>query len=113
MLLGAPAAGDVSPPRADEVADTARATQLLKRQAALPVRPWSVPDPATIPAAYVVYELPRKHDPGRVRSYPNENFRPGGFVIPEQFPRNAAAYQRARLGPFADPPALAVSARMR
>ncbi|MHA6860799.1 c-type cytochrome [Ralstonia pseudosolanacearum] len=64
-------------------------------------------------AAYVTNNLPRKHNPGRVKSYPAEALRPGGFVIPEQFPGDDAAYQRARLGPFIDPPALRQSADTR
>ncbi|WP_317920080.1 c-type cytochrome, partial [Cupriavidus sp. TA19] len=59
MLPGAPAAADFSAPRAGEVADTARATQLLKRHAALPVRPWFVPDAATIPAGEAGNEIRR------------------------------------------------------
>ncbi|AQW32488.1 c-type cytochrome [Ralstonia syzygii subsp. celebesensis] len=64
-------------------------------------------------AAYVTHNLPRKHNPGRAKSYPAAALRPGGFVIPEQFPGDDAAYQRARLGPFIDPPALLQSAEAR
>ncbi|WP_084402675.1 c-type cytochrome [Cupriavidus sp. amp6] len=56
-LLPGAAAADVPAPRAGEVADTARATELLKRQAALPRRPWSVPDPATIPTGEAGNEI--------------------------------------------------------
>ncbi len=64
-------------------------------------------------AAYVTNNLPRRHNPGRTRSYPAEALRPGGFVIPEHFPGDDAAYQRARFGPFIDPPTLLQSADAR
>ncbi|WP_055334916.1 c-type cytochrome [Ralstonia solanacearum] len=64
-------------------------------------------------AAYVTYNLPRKHNPGRTGSYPDAALRPGGFVIPDHFAGDDAAYRRARLGPFIDPPALLQSADAR
>ena len=45
-----PAAPDIPAPRAGEAVDTARAIQLREREAAQPVRPWTEPDPAAIPA---------------------------------------------------------------
>lgn len=54
-------------------------------------------------AAYVNSALPRKRHGARQSLYPLAQFRPAGFVIPEQFPGQDAAYQRHRFGPFTGP----------
>lgn len=51
-------------------------------------------------AAFVNSELPRKHNTARPNFYPDPRYRATGFAIPENFPGDAAAYQKARLGPF-------------
>jgi cytochrome c len=53
-------------------------------------------------AAYVNSALPRKHDAARQALYPLAQFRPAGFVIPEQFPGQESAYRRHRFGPFTE-----------
>lgn len=54
-------------------------------------------------AAFVDISLQRRANPNRLALYPDPNFRPEGFVIPEYFPGNHEAYLRARLGPYSHP----------
>ena len=44
--------------------------------------------------------MPRGQNPNRARLYPDAALRPQGFAIPENFPDQVQAYQKAKFGPF-------------
>ena len=50
-------------------------------------------------AAYIL-SLPRKNKSGRDKDFPNTNFRPDDYPVPEYFNGNRNALEKAKLGPY-------------
>jgi len=50
-------------------------------------------------AAYIL-SLPRKNKAGRKKDFPDSNFRPDDYPVPEYFNGDQKALEKAKLGPY-------------